>query len=358
MAPGTTLALDGEAGTVTVDPPAAALKAAEARRTQLAQDAAGALADARLPAVTRDGVTIQVAANVAAPADVAAAVAAGADGVGLLRTEFLFLRTDHLPGEDEQEAVYRRAAQTLGGRPLTIRTLDVGADKPLPYLRRDREANPNLGLRGLRLGLARPDLLATQLRAVLRVAADHPVRVMFPMVATVDEIRRARELLQEARASLGKAVAARGGGLEVGIMVEVPSAALLAEAFVPYVDFFSLGTNDLAQYVLAADRGNADVAGLADALHPAVLRLIERTATAATMGGRGVAVCGEAAGNADAVPILLGLGVTELSMAPARIPAVKRAVRGLDLAAARRLAARALAAESADEVRRLAGEDA
>ncbi|MEI6451625.1 MAG: putative PEP-binding protein, partial [Actinomycetes bacterium] len=305
------------------------------------------------PAVTRDGVLVHVAANVAGHEDVRAAVAAGADGVGLLRTELLFLETDHPPTEDEQERAYRAVAEGLGGRPLTLRTLDVGADKQLPYLPLERERNPNLGLRGIRLGLRHPELLCAQLRAALRVAADHPLRVMFPMVATVDEAQRAREALEEARASLIAKGAPVPERIEIGIMVEVPAAALMVEAFVPHVDFFSLGTNDLAQYVLAADRGNAAVAALADALHPAVLRLIERVARAAAEGGRGVAVCGEMAGDPVAIPVLLGLGIAELSMAAARIPPAKQAVRATDLAAARELAAEALAAESVAEVRRL-----
>ncbi len=350
---GTPLALDGEAGTVTVDPPAATVRALEARRAGRARDEAEAQARACEPAVTRDGARVRVEANVAGPQDIGAAVAAGADGVGLLRTEFLFLAADHLPGEDEQETAYRAVAEGLGGRPLTLRTLDVGADKPLPYLPLERELNPNLGLRGIRLGLSRPDVLTAQLRAALRVAADHPLRVMFPMVATVDEVRRARAIFEEARASLvaeGTAVPER---IEVGIMVEVPAAALLVEAFVPHVDFFSIGTNDLAQYVLAADRGNAQVAALADALHPAVLRLIDTVARAAKEGGRGVAVCGELAGDLLAIPLLLGLGITGLSLTAARIPLAKQAVRATDLGAARRLAARALAAGSAAEVREL-----
>ncbi len=289
----------------------------------------------------------------AALEDVQAALAAGADGVGLLRTEFLFLEADHMPGEDEQERAYRTAAEALGGRPLTVRTLDAGADKQLPSLSSAQEQNPFLGLRGIRLGLSRPELLATQLRAVLRVAADHPVRVMLPMVTNVDEVRQARELLREAREHLVAAGAPVPEHIEVGIMVEVPAAALTVEAFVSHVDFFSLGTNDLAQYVCAADRGNARVAALADALHPAVLRLIDRVARAARAGGRRVGVCGEVAGDPLAVPLLLGLGVGDLSMAPARIPAAKQAVRATDVRAARRLAQEALAARSAAEVRLL-----
>jgi phosphocarrier protein FPr len=354
VAEGTLLALDGEAGTVTVDPPAATVQALEERRARRAREGAEAQSKAHGPAVTRDGTLVRVEANVAGPEDVRVAVASGADGVGLLRTEFLFLEADHLPSEDEQERAYRAVAEGLGGRPLTLRTLDVGADKQLPYLTLERrEQNPNLGLRGIRLGLRHPELLGGQLRAALRVAADHPVRVMFPMVATVDEVRRAREVLDEARASLTAAGAAVPERIEVGIMVEVPAAALMVEAFVPHVDFFSLGTNDLAQYVLAADRGNAEVAALADALHPAVLRLIDRVARAAAEGGRSVAVCGEMAGDPLAIPLLLGLGVTELSMAAARIPLAKQAIRATAVVAARQLAGEALAAESAAEVREL-----
>ena len=355
VAEGTLLVLDGEAGTVTVAPAAATVRAAEARRVARGREDAEARQQAHLPAVTRDGLAVIVAANVAAPEDIGAAVAAGADGVGLLRTEFLFLATARLPGEDEQERTYRAMAEDLGGRPLVVRTLDVGADKQLPYLPVADERNPFLGVRGIRLGLRHPELLVGQLRALLRVSADHPVRLLLPMVATVDEVRRARELLEEARESLAAAGVAVPETIAVGIMVEVPAAALMAEAFVPLVDFFSLGTNDLAQYVLAADRGNAGTAALADALHPAVLRLIDRVVRAAVEGGRPVAVCGEVAGDPLAIPLLLGLGVTELSMAPARIPSAKQVVRAVDVAQARRLAGEALAAGSAAEVRRLIG---
>ncbi len=355
VAEGTMLALDGETGAVTVDPSPVAVRAAEDRRAVWAHHEADARGRAREPAVTRDGSVVHVAANIAGPRDAPAAVAAGADGVGLLRTEFLFLQADHLPGEDEQERAYRATAEALAGLPLTVRTLDVGADKQLPYLTQAPEQNPFLGVRGIRLGLSRPELLHVQLRAILRVARDHPLRIMFPMVATVDELLQAREVLDEARASLASAGVSVPDSVEVGIMVEVPAAALTAEAFVPHVDFFSLGTNDLAQYTLAAERGNAAVAAFADPLHPAVLRLIEHTARAAAAGGRETAVCGEVAGDPLAIPLLLGLGVGELSMAPARIPAAKQAVRATSLKSARRLADEALSAESAAAVRRLCG---
>jgi len=352
---GTPLVLDGEAGTVTVDPPPGAVATARERRAAWAAGLAEAAVKACLPAVSRDGVDVFVAANIAGPQDVPAALAAGADGVGLLRTEFLFVDADHLPGEDEQERAYRETAEALGGRPLTIRTLDAGADKPLPYLPLPRERNPFLGVRGLRLGLSHPELLTGQLRAILRVAADHPVRILFPMVATVEEVRLAGALLEEARASLAADGIPAPDHLEVGVMIEVPAAALTAESLAPHVDFFSIGTNDLTQYTLAAERGNADVASLADPLHPAVIRLIERTARAAFRAGRQVAVCGEVAGDPVAIPLLLGLGIGELSMAPARIAAAKQAVRATVVDSARRLAESALDAGSAAAVRRLCG---
>jgi phosphocarrier protein FPr len=303
--------------------------------------------------VTLDGVAVAVEANIAGPQDVAAAVAAGADGVGLLRTEFLFQGAASMPDEGEQAAAYAAAADALGGRPLTIRTLDAGADKPLPYLDLAAEANPFLGVRGLRLSLALPDQLRRQLRAVLRAAAGRNVRVMFPMVADVDELRRARDILDEARASLADEGVPVPPSLETGIMLEVPAAALLAEKLAPLVDFFSVGTNDLTQYTLAAERGNAGVAALFDPLHPAVLRLIQQAAAAASAAGRRIAVCGEVAGDRLAVPLLVGLGVAELSMNPSAIPAAKQAVRAAHAGGGAGLAREALAAESAAAVRRL-----
>jgi multiphosphoryl transfer protein len=350
---GTPLAVDGDAGTVTVAPSPGALAEVERRREKLAREAAAALAAAAGPAVTRDGVRVQVEANITGPQDVGAAVAAGADGVGLLRTEFLFLGAPDLPDEDAQAGCYDAVAAALDGRPLTVRTLDAGADKPLPWLPLASEANPFLGVRGLRLSLRYPEQFLCQLRAVLRVAAGRPLRVMLPMVSSVEELRRARELLEEARASLearGVAVPAR---LDLGMMLEVPAAAIVAEHFAPLVDFFSVGTNDLTQYTMAAERGNAGVAGLDDPLHPAVLRLVARTIDAAATAARPVAVCGEIAGDRLAVPLLLGLGVREFSMSPALIPGAKQAVRAADASAARGLADEALAAESAAAVRRL-----
>ncbi len=348
VAEGTTVGLDGGAGILYVDPAPDVVQRLEAAREADLARSRVALGRAGEPALTRDGTTIEVAANVGTPAEVEAAVAAGCDGVGLFRTEFLFMGREAMPDGDEQETAYRTAAEALGGRPMVVRTLDAGADKPLPYLEQAPEANPFLGVRGIRLGLARADVLDVQLQALVRVAADHPVRIMFPMVATLGELR-------EARAAVDRAAKRAGVDAhpEIGIMVEVPAAALNAEHLAPEVDFFSVGTNDLTQYTLAADRGNALVAPLADPFHPAVLRLIGMAAEAARAHGAWTGVCGELAADSLATAVLLGLGVTELSMSPPAIAGVKEAVRATDLERARALASEASAAGSADEVRGL-----
>jgi phosphocarrier protein FPr len=352
VAPGTLLLLDGDAGTVQVDPPEAAVSAAEARREAEAARAEERRARAAAPVATLDGRRIEVAANVGARADAVEAVALGADGVGLLRTEFLFLGRERLPDEEEQLIAYREIAAALEGRPLVVRTLDVGADKPLAAVPQEREDNPFLGRRGIRLALAQPELLRVQLRALLRAAAEHPIKIMFPMVTALAEFREARAIAEELREELGVP-----GGVELGVMVEVPAVALSAEVFAREVDFFSIGTNDLAQYTMAAERGNERVAHLADGPLPQVLRLIDAVTRAAAEHGRWVGVCGELAGDPVAASLFVGLGVTELSMAPARIPEIKETIRGLELAKAKTLAQRAIALESVDEVRALVSAD-
>jgi multiphosphoryl transfer protein len=324
---GVPIALDGATGEVVIDPTAEVAAAFENRAAAQAERDREARAHAGAPAVTRAGVPVLVGANVGSTTDAVAAAAAGADLVGLVRTEFLFLDRPAAPDVDEQEAAYRAIAEALGGRRITLRTLDVGGDKPLPYLPLPAETNPFLGLRGIRLATAHPQLLADQLLAAVRVAHDAPVSIMFPMVSVVDELVSARRVLDEAIARDGRGAPA---GLQVGIMVEVPAAALKAAAFVPHVDFFSIGTNDLTQYALAAERGNPAVAGLADPLDPGVLRLVDAVCRAA--GERTlVAVCGEAAADPRAAGEFVGLGVRELSVAPAAVPATKQAVRELDL---------------------------
>jgi len=350
---GTELLLDGDAGVVNVEP--SEELAAESKRRAAAQEQAArsARAAAAEPAVTRDSRRIEVVANIGSPEDVPAAIENGAEGVGLLRTEFLFLERDSVPSEDEQYVAYTSVAKALEGRPLILRTLDVGADKPLPYLPLRSEANPFLGVRGIRLALEQPELLETQLRAVLRTAAEYPLKVMFPMVATLDEYRQAKAVLDEARMALARAGLPTPDELEIGVMVEIPAAALAAEQFAPEVDFFSLGTNDLIQYTMAAERGNASVAALADGLNPSVLRLIRMVTEAASRHGKWVGVCGELASDPEAVPVLVGLGVAELSANAPAIPAVKQAVRDLDAEEARELAEQALELSSATEVRAL-----
>jgi multiphosphoryl transfer protein len=341
VAEGTTLVVDGDAGTLEVDPGEQAI--AERERARLAGEARRARARERAhePARTRDGTTIEVAANVGAVGDAAAAVELGADGVGLLRTEFLFLDRSDAPSEAEQTAVYGEIAQAMGGRPVIVRTLDAGADKPLPFLPQAPEDNPFLGVRGIRLSLAHPALLRTQLRAILTVAADHPVRVMFPMVSTVAEFRAARDLLEAERRELG------APPLDVGVMVEVPALALAAGRFAQEADFFSVGTNDLTQYTMAAERGNEALAPLLAGPVPAVLTLVSAVATAAGQRGRWVGVCGELAGDPAAAVLLAGLGVRELSMAASRIAEVKEALRAVTLAEAAEAARAALELDDA-----------
>jgi len=345
---GVRIGLDGMAGLVHVDPPASTADALEGTARDLERRDREARSRAAGPATTLDGLGVAVLANVGGPVDIATdvrvAVDAGCDGVGLLRTEFLFVGRATIPDEEEQERVYRVAAEELDGQPLTIRTLDVGADKPLPGIARADETNPFLGVRGIRLGLERPELLAAQLRAIGRVAADHDVRILFPMVATVEE-------LHAARAALETALDGSRGRPPVGVMIEVPATALLASRFAAEVAFVSIGTNDLTQYVLAADRGNDRVGAIADPLHPAVLRLLGETGEAADGAGIPAAVCGELAGDPSATPLLLGLGIRELSMSAPAIPGVKDAVRRTDLRTAITLAERALDASSAAEVR-------
>jgi multiphosphoryl transfer protein len=349
----TALLLDGDAGVVYVEPADELVAEYEQRKAAREEAARDARARAGEPALTRDGQAVEVVANIGSPNDVPAALENGAEGVGLLRTEFLFLERDSMPSEDEQYAAYTRIAEALEGRPLILRTLDVGADKPLPYVPAALEANPFLGVRGIRLQLARPDLLETQLRAALRTSAQHPLKVMFPMVTTLEEYREARSVLERVRDELELPETAVRADLEVGVMVEVPAAALAADVFAPEVDFFSLGTNDLTQYTMAAERGNASVAGLADGLHPSVLRLIRTVAEAAGRHDRWVGVCGELAADPAAVPVLIGLGITELSVNGPSIPAVKQAIRSVDAEVARTLADEALKLSSAAEVRAL-----
>ena len=344
---GTVVAVDGGRGEFVVDPPEEVRPEFQARVATLAQRQRQAHARAAEPAVTRDGVTVPVGANVGSVDDARAAAAHGADLAGLVRTEFLFLGRQDAPDVEEQFAVYRKIAESLDGRRITLRTLDVGGDKPLEFLPSPAEVNPYLGVRGIRLSLAHPELLADQLLAMVRLAQQTPVSVMFPMIATLDELFAARELLETA---IGRAGGGRPAGLQVGMMVEVPAAALKAAAFARHVDFLSIGTNDLTQYALAADRNNDAVASIGDTFDPGLLQLIRATCQGAA-GQASVSVCGEFAADERAAPLLLGMGVDALSVTPPAIPATKEAVRAVNSVDAQRIAEEVLASDSAASVR-------
>jgi phosphocarrier protein FPr/phosphocarrier protein len=343
---GAQLILDADAGRLDVSPDASGVQAArsalEARTARRALARAGAHEDCR----TADGVRIEVLANLASQTDADAAVAAGAEGCGLLRTEFLFMERDQPPGEDEQLACYQAIADALGVRPLTIRTLDVGGDKPVGYLAIPPEDNPALGLRGVRTSLWRPDILKTQLRALLRVSDAAHLKIMVPMIASVAELLAVKAIIAEVRAELGVTQP-----IPVGVMVETPAAAVTCDLICIEAEFVSLGTNDLAQYTLAMDRANPLLAAEVDGLHPAVLRLIGQSAEGARANGRPVSVCGGLASDLTAAPILIGLGVTSLSASPAIIPELKALVRTLTIDGCKALAAVALAQTSAGAVR-------
>jgi multiphosphoryl transfer protein len=337
----TALILDAEHGWIDVDPPAAEIGAAAKAATQRADERAADLAASREPAMTRDGVRIVVNANAGSLADARSAMENGADGCGLLRTEFLFLDRREAPGEDEQAAEYERIARAFAGRPVNVRTMDIGGDKPIAYLPLPREDNPALGLRGIRTSLANPELLRAQLRAIARAAKSTACRVLVPMVNDPAELEALRAVAPPDLPALG-------------IMVETPAAALAARSLARHVDFLSIGSNDLAQYTLAIDRGHADLARALDALHPAVLRLIAATVEGARVHGRSVSVCGAMASDVDALPILIGLGIHEISATPSTIPRLKRTVRGLDAGECAELARRALEEDTAAAVRDLA----
>jgi phosphocarrier protein FPr len=344
---GTPAVLDGDAGELRLEPDDSER---EEIRARCARRAARRTADrlaASEPALTKDGARIGVLGNAGSLADAEEAVGQGAEGIGLLRSELLFLDRANVPTEDEQEAVYRAVAEAVAGRPLVVRTFDAGGDKPLRWLPLPEEENPALGERGLRVFLDRPDLFRVQLRALLRVSADHDVRVTFPMVSTLDEWRAALSDLDEERQRLGVPPG------RAGMTVEVASAAILAEAFLADAAFVTIGTNDLTQFTLAMDRGHPRLSPRADALDPAVLHLVARTCAAARRRGIPAAVCGALAGDLAAVPLLLGLGVGELSVGAAQVPAVKARVRDVSLDACRALAVRALEATTAAEVRAL-----
>lgn len=333
--------LDGADGTLTVDPTDEETACYQSRKAQADSEAQALEAFRTCPSQTKDGAALEICANIGTPQEAQQAMKYGADGVGLFRSEFLFMDRDALPTEDEQFEAYRTAAQTMAGKPLIIRTLDVGGDKKLPTLELPHEDNPFLGFRAIRMTLSHPEIFRPQLRAILRAAAYGDVRVMFPMIGSMDQLREAKALLREQEQTL-QAEGVPTGTVKVGMMVEIPAAAVLAEEFAKEVDFFSIGTNDLTQYTLAVERGNAAVAHLYAPEHPAVLRLIAMTAQAAAERHIPCGMCGEAAGDPKLAPAFVGMGVNELSMSPRRVPAVRKLLSELTMDECRQAAEKLL----------------
>jgi phosphocarrier protein FPr len=344
---GITCILDGASGSLYTEPSASDLEAARLFQTDMLRQREEEHFARYQPALMTDGHRVEVVANIGKAAEAAAAVEAGAEGVGLLRTEFLFLERDTPPTEDEQFEAYTTMTKALNGLPLIIRTLDIGGDKVVPYLPQPKEDNPFLGIRGIRLCLRKPELFLPQLRAIYRASVTGPVKIMFPMIATLEDLRAAKEVAEQVRAELGVPP------IEIGIMVEVPSTVVMAAEFAQECDFFSIGTNDLTQYLLAMDRMHAALAKQVDGLHPAVLRMIDQTVRGAESAGKWVGVCGGVAGDPRGAVILAGLGVTELSMSIPSVAAVKAHLRGISHTKAKSFAKQALACKTADEVREL-----
>lgn len=350
---GTRLILDGGKGLLLIDPDEETVSEYRERIVRVKSIRDAALQHANEPTTTLDGKAVEVGANIGNVSDARLAIENGADGVGLLRTEFLYLERSSLPGEDEQYQAYKQILDVMEKKPLVLRTLDAGGDKEISYLGMPAEMNPFLGERAIRLCLTHPELLKTQIRAALRASVGHNLKIMFPMIATLDEVRRAKVVLEECQTELmaeGKAVAEE---IEVGIMVEIPAAAIMADHLAKEVDFFSIGTNDLSQYTLAADRTNARVAHLSNAFQPAVLRLVRDVVRAAHAYEKWAGMCGELAGEPLAVPILIGLGLDEFSMSPPMVPLIKQIIRNLNAEDMRGLAHEALNLESPEDVMEL-----
>ncbi len=348
---GMLLAMDGERGVVEIEPSPEVVQVYQERKERRAALQAEALRQIGEPAVTQDGRRVEVVANIGDVTSAREALEQGAEGVGLLRTEFLYLDRSSLPGEEEQVKVYQAIAEVMGKRPVIIRTLDVGGDKPLPSIPRPEEANPALGVRAIRLSRQHPDLLRIQLRAILRAGVGYNLKVMLPLIATLEEVRWAKGLLRQAQEELEAEGTEHTREIETGIMIETPAAALMADVLATEVDFFSIGTNDLTQYTLACGRGNEQLGELYHPLDPAVLRLIAQVIKAAHAAGKWIGLCGEMGGQRSAIPVLLGLGLDEFSITPSAIPAAKQLIRSLSMAEARQITDHALSLSTAAEVK-------
>jgi phosphotransferase system enzyme I (PtsI) len=349
---GDLLILDGENGDVIVNPTPELLHEFEERRERLLEARRRLLEIVDVPPITRDGQTLRLLANISSIKELEQALGNGAEGVGLFRTEFIYMDRATSPSEEEQYTIYRTACEKLGGRDMTIRTLDIGGDKSPSFIYLPQEENPALGYRAIRVTLDRQDLLKTQLKAILRASVHGAVKIMYPMISSVTEVRRANAVLEQAKEELRAQHVPFREDIPVGIMIEVPAAAVIADLLAREVDFFSIGTNDLVQYVLAVDRMNESIAHLYEPYHPAVLRLLQITVEAAIRAGIPVSVCGELAGDVRALPIWLGLGVRDLSMAAGAILPIKQGLIRSEEAACRSLFQHAIHLP-AEEVRQL-----
>lgn len=351
---GDTVIVDGNAGKVFVNPDKATLEEYERLKAEYLEYRQSLRELKDLPAETRDkSRKVELCANIGTPDDLKGVLENGAEGVGLYRTEFLYMDRDSLPTEEEQFEAYKMVAEKMAPRAIIIRTLDIGGDKKLPYLDMPEELNPFLGWRAIRMCLDRPEILKTQLRAILRASHYGKLRIMYPMISRVEEIRRANAILEEARQELGREGIPYDKKLQVGIMIELPSAAVIADILAEEVDFFSIGTNDLIQYTLAVDRMNEHISKLYEPLHPAVLRLIKNVIDASHKAGKWTGMCGEMAGDLSATAILLGMGLDEFSMSASSIPQVKKIIRSISYDEAKEIAEKALSMESAQDVKKL-----
>ncbi|WP_025948352.1 phosphoenolpyruvate--protein phosphotransferase [Geobacillus thermocatenulatus] len=342
--------VDGLDGQVVVNPSPELLARYEEKRARYEEQKAEWAKLVDQPTVTADGVHVELAANIGTPDDVKGALANGAEGIGLYRTEFLYMGRSELPTEDEQFAAYKTVLEQMNGKPVVVRTLDIGGDKELPYLQLPKEMNPFLGFRAIRLCLEMQDMFRTQLRALLRASVHGNLKIMFPMIATLDEFRQAKAILLEEKEALLRQGVAVADGIEVGMMVEIPAAAVMADQFAKEVDFFSIGTNDLIQYTMATDRMNERVSYLYQPYNPAILRLISHVIDAAHREGKWVGMCGEMAGDPIAIPILLALGLDEFSMSATSILPARAQLKQLAKEEAARIKETVLSLGTAEEV--------
>ncbi len=345
------LIINGSDGTILIRPDENEIRNAKMKQNEMASVWEVQFAATHEPAITTDGVAVEVVANIGSADDARVAVEYGAEGVGLLRTEFLYMDRNTLPSVAEQIKIYREIFDAMGDRPVVVRTLDIGGDKNVPYLGLQKEDNPFLGWRAIRIMSERPEVLEQQFSALLQAGENTDLRIMLPMISCIEEVTHAREILDKVMADLVRAGKPVPKKLQYGIMVEIPSAVMLVPELSEYVDFFSIGTNDLTQYVTAVDRGNERVANLASPFHPAVIRLIAKTISDAHAKGKWVGLCGEMAGDSLAAPLLLGLGLDEFSMAHTSVPCIKYLMRMLNKSECEKVAQKALTLPSTSAVK-------